>query len=180
MIYNAQHLQNTDKTMALRTQYIENRDYSAQETCDIIMTHNIFNSQTLSLSILLAVITSSIKLGILTNIPLMLNDMISSMKIKDSLPDTKYSGVEITNFLNEFGKLSMIRPGYTEKKLDLVKKLFNHEYNTKDVLTYDQIGYTNWPAAVLMSNKEDVEKQFIQNPNDMPLVSDLDTTSDVL
>ncbi|MCE2993201.1 MAG: hypothetical protein ACK5WS_06135 [Alphaproteobacteria bacterium] len=104
--------------------------------------------------------------------------------IKD-VPDSRYSGLEITNFLNDFGQSSMIRLGYTGKKKEIAQKLFNHEYDHKEVLTYDQTGYFNWPYAVLMANKEDVAKQFnvehvAQSLESVCLVENFDISGDIL
>ena len=125
--------------MALRTQYIENRDYSAQDALYIMNHYNI------------------ISFASLFN-PTYIDNHLSNLP--EGVEGNKYSGIEITNCLNDFAKLSVISFEYKDEKAKFITKLFNHEYNTQDVLTQDQVSFFSWPAAVLQATKEDVAKHF--------------------
>ncbi len=159
--------------MALTTYYIENRDYTAKEVVSVI---NNYNTNTWGkvayycfgpLLIIASYILDQEKNAVYTT--------------KDAT-DVKYSGVELTNFINAFSKLNnTFSKDYVSDKDEIVNKLFNHEYNTPFVLTQDETGYFSWPGAVLLANKEEVMKNFSVEikSNDMVLVDNEMQTSDI-
>jgi hypothetical protein len=160
--------------MAIFTHYIENKDYNAREVIEKWVWYNAGKEFLASLA---HVVTFPISFPLL---------MYYGQWVYDSrmFPQEKYTGVELTNFINELSELSPILPWYSLQKGDLILKLAAHEFDKTECLTYDDYGWFNWPGAVLKAHKEDLPA-YKNGSNDLadealPLVQAVSVAEDSL